>query len=207
MDLKTATSLLPKEQLTKYFKEQCKHFKREETSNLKDYFDIVKKDATAWLRSLPNSVRSKSTFHKYKAPLYALLEHKEVVALYGEEYCSTVSKNLKQAFKDSIQDVINERTKENIVLVEDTETICTEENHDSDDEQSQLDLDSLEVAEPTKTNLQESTGVEDYKQKYFALKSRYDDLQKELTRVKCINERSDNELSRVWGILDKIVSK
>jgi hypothetical protein len=65
-----------------------------------------------------------------------------------------------QTMKNDI-DMIIDKYCEHKVRSGDDETICTEECHYSDDEHSTLDLDSLEVAEPTKTNLQGNSGVED----------------------------------------------
>jgi hypothetical protein len=82
-----------------------------------------------------------------------------------------------------------------------------DDNKDSDDEYSTLDLDSLEVAEPTKTNLQETKCDEDYKQKYCALKFEYAKLQIKYDSTERINEFYSTAQSKLWDAFNKIVSK
>jgi len=196
MDIHTATSLLTNTENIKYFKEQLKHFQREQTSNLKDYFDLINEDAVKWLNSLPKGVKSKSTFHKYKSPLYFLLEHKDVVHVYGESYCVGVLRSMKQAFKDSIDKIINERKQSNCASVDDNVTENASECQ-SDDEASVIDINTLEVVEavvPIDTN--------DYKKQYELLKNKYDKLQFEYNLTKTMLE---SELSKAWRLLDKMV--
>jgi hypothetical protein len=196
MDIHTATSLLTNTENIKYFKEQLRHFQREQTSSLKDYFDLINEDAVNWLSSLPKGVKSKSTFHKYKSPLYFLLEHKDTINVYGETYCVGVLRSMKQAFKDSIDKIINERKQSNCASVDDNVTENASECQ-SDDEESVIDINTLEVVEDAVT-----TDKNDYKKQYELLKNKYDRLLFEHNLVKTMLE---SELSRAWRIVDKMV--
>jgi hypothetical protein len=205
MDLRTATSLLSNAENIKYFKDQLRHFQVEQSNSLKEYLDTIKTDGTAWLNSLPKGIKSKSTFHKYKAPIYSLLEHTDVVSVYGENYCSAVLKSMKQAFKESIDDIINHRKGNNTSTLDDNATVSTDAN-ECDDEDSSLDLNALEVAEPSNTTTSDVV-VEDYKKLYDLLNRKHNDLLNEHIRLKTMLERADSELSRVWGLLNRMVSK
>jgi hypothetical protein len=198
MDIHTATLLLTNGENVKYFKEQLRHFQREQTSSLKEYLDIINDNAVKWLSSLPKGIKSKSTFHKYKAPLYCLLEHKDVIAAYGENYCVGVLRSMKQAFKDSIDSIINERKQPNCVTADDNATESVSECQ-SDDDGSVLDISNLEVVEAVAP-----IDSKDQKLQYELLKNKYDSLLREHSRVKGVLERADSELSRAWGLLNKM---
>jgi hypothetical protein len=210
MDIKTATSLLNNDELRKYFKNQCWVFHMESTSNLKDYFDTINTDTTAWLRSLPKSIKSKVAFHKYKAPVYFLLEHPNVIALLSQDYCSILLNNIKQAFKDSINDIINERTSTNTVTVGETESTYTEAKPQSAcNNVNKLDhiVDTEDIS--TNTNNYDEILLEDktLKKEFLALQREYQKLQFEYDCVKMELAMTDAQLTRVWDLLDKIVSK
>jgi hypothetical protein len=196
MDIHTATSLLTNTENIKYFKDQLRHFQREQTSNLKDYFDLINEDAVKWLNSLPKGVKSKSTFYKYKSPLYFLLEHKDVVDVYGETYCVGVLKNMKQAFKDSIGKIINERKQSNSASVDDNVTENASECQ-SDDDASVLDINTLEVVEDVV-----AIDTNDYKKQYELMKNKYDRLLFEHNLTKTMLE---SQLSIAWRLVDKMV--
>lgn len=206
MDIQSAIAILANhEERDKFFKGQVSHFNLDSGSSLKEYFDRINSDATRWLRDLPKGIKSKPRFHKYKAPLFALLGHEEVVAAYGQKYCSMVLKSIKNAFKDSIDEIINERTQSRVN--ENTQTLVVDEDsqesiheqEESDDEGSILDIDSLEVAQPETTEKKSEETV-DYKQQYELLKVKYDCLWREYNTLNGV-------LSKVWGLLEKMASK
>lgn len=197
MDIQSALALLGNhEENSKFFKGQVRHFNVDGGSSLKEYLDRINGDAIMWLRELPQSIKSKPRFHKYKAPIYALLEHKDIVATYGQEYCSTVLKNIKNAFKDSIDKIINER-KQSPAVEEDTPDSIHE--HESDDDDSVLDIDILEVAQAGLVKNKSDETV-DYKQQYELLKVKYDGLWREYNTVKGI-------LSKTLELLGKMASR
>jgi hypothetical protein len=196
MDIQSALALLAKhEEKSKFFKGQVVHFNLEGGSSLKEYLDRINGDSAKWLRDLPKGIKSKPRFHKYKAPIYALLVHKDVVAAFGEMYCSTVLRSMKSAFKDSIDEIINERTQSSTVEEDTIDSIHEEE---SDDDGSVLDIDSLEVATPCVTE-KKSDEVVDYKHQYEILKTKYNDLWREYNTVRGIYS---SELSRAWQLLN-----
>jgi hypothetical protein len=196
MDIHTATSLLTNTEHIRYFKEQVRHFKREQTSSLKDYLDFLSEDVVKWLSSLPKGVKSKSTFHKYKSPLYFLLEHKDTINVYGETYCVGVLRSMKQAFKDSIDKIISERRQSNCALADDNLTESVSECQ-SDDEVSVLDINNLEVVEDVV-----AIDTNDYKKEYELMKNKYDRLLFEHNLVKTMLE---SQLSIAWRLVDKMV--
>jgi hypothetical protein len=197
MDIQSALALVANhEEKNKFFKGQVRHFNLDGGSSLKDYLDRINNDAVRWLRDLPKSIKSKPRFHKYKAPIYALLVHKDVVAAYGQEYCSTVLNNLKNAFRDRIDEIINERTQSPAVEEDTPESILEQE---SDDDGSVLDIDSLEVATPGTTEKKSDETV-DYKQQYELMKVKYDALWREYNTVKGV-------LSKTFELLGKMASK
>jgi ribosomal silencing factor RsfS len=195
MDIHTATSLLTNTENIKYFKEQLRHFQREQTSSLKDYLDLISEDVVKWLSSLPKGVKSKSTFHKYKSPLYFLLEHKDTINVYGETYCVGVLRSMKQAFKDSIDKIISERKQSNCASVDDNVTENASECQ-SDDE-SVIDINTLEVVEDVV-----AIDTNDYKKEYELMKNKYDRLLFEHNLVKTMLE---SQLSIAWRLVDKMV--
>jgi hypothetical protein len=200
MDTQTATTILKNNEHVKYFKDQLRNFQRAPETSLKDYLDIVNNDAVEWLHSLPKGVKSKSTFHKYKAPLYVLLEHKDIIDAYGYNYCTTVLRNLKQAFKDNIDKIISERKQ----IGQEEEVVVDEihEKEDSDDE-SDLELDNIDIVEKTDKYEQHSK----VHVKYDNLLVEHNELLREYALVKGLLERADKELSRVWLLVDKLSSK
>lgn len=200
MEAQTAITLLNNNEHVKYFKDQLKHFQRSPESPLKEYLDIINNNATEWLQSLPKGVKSKSTFHKYKAPLYVILEHKDVLDAYGYNYCTTVLKNVKEAFKASIDKIINERKQNG----QEEEALPEESvaQHESDDELG-VDLENLENTDKPKKH-----------EEYSKIQTMYDniliernELLKEYALVRGLLERADKELSRVWQLVDKLSSK
>jgi hypothetical protein len=200
MEAQTAIALLNNNEHVKYFRDQLKHFQRAPDSALKEYLDIINNNAVEWLHSLPRGVKSKSTFHKYKAPLYVLLEHQDVINAYGFNYCTTVLKNVKQAFKDSIDKIISERKQNG-----QEEEVATEESHeqqDSDDELG-IDIENIDVVEKSNKHEQHSK----IQQKYDNLLIEHNELLKEYALVKGLLERADKELSRVWQLVDKLSAK
>lgn len=200
MEVQTATNLLQNSEHVKYFKEQLKHFQRGSETSLKDYLDIINNNAVEWLHSLPKGVKSKSTFHKHKAPLYAILEHKDVIDAYGYNYCTTVLRNLKQAFKNNIDKILNERKQNG-----QEEEVAVDEVHeqeDSDDE-SELVVDNIDIVEKTDKYEQHSK----VNVKYDNLLVEHNELLREYALVKGLLERADKELSRVWLLVDKLSSK
>jgi hypothetical protein len=173
MDIQSALALLGNhEEKSKFFKGQVIHFNLEGGSSLKEYLDRINGDSAKWLRDLPKGIKSKPRFHKYKAPIYALLVHKDVVAAFGEMYCSTVLRSMKSAFKDSIDEIINERIQSSTVEEDTMDSIHEEE---SDYDGSVLDIDSLEVTTPCAPE-KKSDEVVDYKHQYEILKTKYNTL-------------------------------
>jgi hypothetical protein len=114
MNIQQALDIVSKASNTdhlKYFKEQTRHFKLEPSSSLKQYFDRIYQDTLTWLQTLPSNAKSKSTFNKYKASVYLLLEQETVVAELGSQYCDTVIKAIKECFKENIDNVVKHREK------------------------------------------------------------------------------------------------
>lgn len=201
MDVQTSTTLLTNNELVKYFKDQLRHFKISPETSLKEYLDIINGDAVAWLNSLPKGVKSKSTFHKYKAPLYVILEHKDVINAYGYNYCTSVLRNVKQTFKDSIDKIISERKQSG-----QEEEVAVDEVHeqeDSDDE-PELVLEDMEVVEKSVDRHEQHSKIQ---VKYNNLLDEHNELLREYALVKGLLDRADRELSRVWSLVDKLSSK
>lgn len=196
MDILKATNILSQSSTAeniKYFKDQTKHFNKEPTSNLKDYLDFINSDVSAWLSSLPKTIKGKSTFHKYKAPIYVLLEHKDVMDTFGQVYCANITKNIKLGFKECINKILEERNNN---------TPADDDNHtevsiDDDDDTSELDINTLE---PVCSN-------ETYKAQFEALKVKYEILEREHIRTKALLECADKGLERVWELVYKLANK
>lgn len=197
MDIRRALTLLTNGENNKYFKDQVKHFHKEQRSPLKEYIELVNKDPVQWLRSLPKGIKSKSTFHKYKAPLYVLLENEEVNEEYGESYCVSVIKNIKDSFKENIDNIINER-KNTTTSGSDSANKSLDFDNPSDEEDSVLDLNNLEVANTTCQD--DDNCNNDIQEEYAKLKKSY-----ELMKVRL--EYTERELSRVWELVHKMASK
>jgi hypothetical protein len=200
MEVKTAITLLNNYEHVKYLKDQLKHFQRAQESPLKEYLDIINNNAIEWLQSLPKGVKSKSTFHKYKAPLYVLLEHQDVINAYGYNYCTSVLKNVKQAFKDNIDKIISERKQNSL-----EEEVATEEGNEQQDCDDELgiEIENIDVVEKSNKHEQHSR----IQQKYDNLLIEHNELLKEYALVKGLLERADKELSRVWQLVDKLSAK
>jgi hypothetical protein len=192
----------------KFLKEQALHFQIDTQSNLKDYLDAICSNPTKWYQNAPEGIRSKSRFHKYKAPVCALLEHKDVINAFGSNYCASLLKNIKQTFKKCVDKVIDERKKK-------PANTDIGDADSTDDECSELDIDTLEVLEPTcndhENNKQEPpTNIVDNKHddllvEYKKLKEHHANLQKDHQQlqiehacVKALLARADIELVRVW---------
>jgi hypothetical protein len=198
MDINTATLLLTNTENIKYFKDQCKHFQRESTSLLTDYFETINADAVAWLRSLPKGVKSKSSFYKYITPLYSLLVNIDVIKACGENLCTSLHTTIKRVFKDNVDRIINERKQHD----------NAPEKYTDDDEENSIDLDILEVVDVTyDTEEHNDLAYTTPNSSSQTLQQKYDDLFKEYIRLKALYERAEIELSRVWDLVNKIVSK
>lgn len=200
MDTQTATTLLTNNEHVKYFKDQLKHFQRAPETSLKDYLDTINDNVVGWLNSIPKGVKSKSTFHKYKAPLYVILEHNDVINAYGYNYCTSVLRNIKQTFKENIDKIISERKQS--VQEEESMTDDFHDQHNTDDE-SELALDNIEGLEYSCKHEQSSKA----QTKYDNLLIEHNELLKEYALVKGLLERADKELSRVWLLVDKLSAK
>lgn len=138
----------------KYFKEQTRHFKLEPSSSLKQYFDFINQDTLKWLQTLPGNAKSKSTFNKYKASVYLLLEQDAVVANLGTQYCETVMKAIKECFKEHIDNVVKHREKKNVATFrevekdnyKETSEVITENENMSDlssEDESDIDIETI----------------------------------------------------------------
>jgi len=134
----------------KLLTEQTHHFQLEPNSNLKEYLDTIKSCPFKWYHNAPKGFRSKSRFHKYKAPVCALLEHKDVINAYGQNYCVSLLKNIKQTFRESIDKVIDERNPKKT-------TSNADDGDSADCDCSELDIDALEVLEPICHEIETST--------------------------------------------------
>lgn len=142
----------------KYFKEQVRHLKKEHTSDLKELLDFIHNDTQTWLRTLPDNAKSKPTFHKYRASIYQLLENSDVIAKFGSEYCSSVTKAIKNCFKNHLDIVVQERSATN------TRTISVS----STSQPTQQDKDEETDNSPSETDNEsedDSSDEEDYQKK------------------------------------------
>lgn len=201
----------------KLLTEQTHHFQLELNSNLKEYLDIIKSSPFKWYQNAPKGFRSKSRFHKYKAPVCALLEHKDVINAYGQNYCVSLLKNIKQTFRESIDKVIDERDPKKTAP-------NTDDGDSADGDCSELDVDTLEVMEPERYDLENTTEetlknttnkkyddllveYKSLKEHHLALQRDYHKLQGEYVGVKALLTRADAELARVWESHNKLTSK
>lgn len=195
----------------KLLTEQTYHFQLELNSNLKEYLDIIKSSPFKWYQNAPTGFRSKSRFHKYKAPVCALLEHKDIVSAYGQNYCVTLLKSIKQTFKESIDKVIDERDPKKTAP-------NTDDGDSAEGDCSELDIDTLEVVEPEGNDLENTTEetpknttnkkYDDLLVKYKSLKEQHLALQKDYHKLQeAYIARADAELARVWESHNKLTSK
>jgi hypothetical protein len=187
----------------KYFKEQIRHFKLEPSSSLKQYFDYICQDTLTWLQTLPSNAKSKSTFNKYKASVYLLLEQNEVVAEFGNQYCETAMKAIKECFKEHIDNVVKQREKktetkpEELVAIQEAEKdggieaseVVTDNECMSDivsEEDSYIDIDTITVAReeispllldiPKVADNDYKTAFDNLSEKYVELHTKYNEI-------------------------------
>jgi hypothetical protein len=195
----------------KLLTEQTYHFQLELNSNLKEYLDIIKSNPFKWYQNAPKGFKSKSRFHKYKAPVCALLEHKDVVSACGQSYCATLLKSIKQTFRESIDKVIDEKDPKKTAP-------NTDDGDSTDGDCSELDIDTLEVVEPERYDLENTTEeipknttnkkYDDLLVKYKSLKEQHLALQRDYHKLQGeYIARADAELARVWESHNKLTSK
>lgn len=176
-----------------YFKKQVSLFKVEPTSKLKDYLDFIDSDPVHWLNSLPNDIQCKSAFHKYKEPIYKLIKHTKLHEDYGENYCSTILTNIKQAFSSNCQDIIDKRkTNKNVSspIMFDDSSSDTENNHSS------MDINAIEpVDKDTKQNTTEPIqNITETLHNTYELQKQLEILQHKLTMQEKYYETTINNL-------------
>jgi hypothetical protein len=196
----------------KYFKEQARHYKLEPSSSLKGYFDFICKDTLNWLQTLPNNAKSKSTFNKYKASVYLLLEHDSVITELGSQYCETVIKCIKECFKEHIDNVVKQRERKNepktieVITVQQSENECKDEdttdsecgNDTASESGSMIDIETIEVAKEENTSIvTELPQVvdDDFKTAYNNLCERYAEIHQKYNNITMLY----NELQRKYN--------
>lgn len=207
MTVKTAIEIAsnaPNTDHIKYFKEQLRHFKIDPSSTLKEYFDFIEQDTLTWLQGLPYNARSKSTFNKYKASVNLLLEHDSIVAEYGEQYCETVIRAIKNCFKENIDNVVKQRENRN------NGTHCVKQGSDEqdttgDDSASDEGIDS-EISEFMKDD--NKTLLDDIYAKYNELHVLHVELQRkhelyiiELAESNAIRRTIEKDKEQMWSLL------
>lgn len=174
----------------KYFKDQIGHFKIDSQSALKDYLDTINTNTLEWLRTLPENVKGKSTFHKYKAPIYELLMNTSIKEAYGEVFCATLTKQIRNVFKDNIDNIIQERKQTNNIVIDDDNTdVSNDSDIDSNHESDIIDTDTHKHIH----NINQTKNI-DYKEAYDSLLTQYD-------RLKIKHDCAKEELTRVWKFM------
>lgn len=218
-------SLASNKEHLKYIQEQFRHLKIQPEANLKDFFDFVGNDTLNWLKTLPNNAKSKSTFNKYKASVYHLLENSDVVKVFGEQYCTTVYKAIKECFKDNIDTVVLDRVAKHHAKV--NESIEDESTSviDTESECSDLDTETLEVMtsnEPTQTTPPSNsvdnkeydnllTQYNNLKKSYASLTIKHEELRKNMSNMeknhKVVYDLQQQHNQQLVSILNKFADK
>lgn len=159
MNIQQAINILaPSKEAHDNFIKQIKHFEIDEKSELKDYLQSINDDVLAWLNSAPENIKKESTFFKYKSPIGKLLEHEDVIKLYGHTYCNKLAKEITNVFSKHKKDIIKQRN--NNVVIEDTNNITSQSSiSDSDtssdtesNDDSELDINKLVPADKINKN-------------------------------------------------------
>lgn len=201
MDIQRACGVLAtaeKQLHLKYFSEQYQHYGMNESTPLKDFFDVIQGDTLKWLQSLPPNAKSKETYRKYKSALNALLENNEVNEILGKDYCSRVHRKLKKDFNDLVDKVVDGRKIEGCSVdpkqntdIENKPVCDSEDDEETDDK---LDISLLEPVDNEYDHKHE--GV-DYKKLYEELTIKH----------RVIVEQLQKENNRLWELAFKFATK
>lgn len=207
MDIQQALSLLAEisAENHKNFKKQTNHFKIELTDPLKDYLDTIDSDVTKWLKTTPDSYKKKSTFYAFKSPVCTLLKHKDVIAQFGETYCTLLSEKIKQVFSDNIDNIINERTKKNCIEIQDTQTTDNDTSTDDNDSENSDDTQSIKSNHSSfpenieyRNPKDRKKTIDDYNKRINDLETKNQEAQTTIkllqTELVCIKNERDNYL-------------
>lgn len=199
----------------KNFKKQIYHYQVELTSPLKDYLDFIDIDVLEWLNTSPENYKAESTFYAFRSPVITLLKHKDVIAEYGEQYCTSLAKNISLVFSQNIDSIIKARN--NTIIIEDKSDTESDNDSDKTDDDTQsvhssLDINALTNQDKNKNEVTKTDN--DFKKQYETLKYRYDNLQqnydalmKDHQYVKGQYERTNTELERTWEHIKDILYK
>jgi hypothetical protein len=186
----------------KNFKKQINHYQVELTSPLKDYLDFIDIDVLEWLNTSPENYKAESTFYAFKSPINTLLKHKDVIAEYGEQYCTSLAKNISLVFSQNIDSIIKARN--NTIIIEDKSDYTESDNdNDSDHDDTVLNVDELEYENP-----KDKIKTCDYQDK--TIKTLEKKLQDAETNVKVLETSLHYlklENDKLWELVNRLATR
>jgi len=182
MDIDKATKLLTNDEQLKTFTDQLQGLKLQPSTNIQNLFTLITQNPLEWFRSLPKDNKTENSLRRYKTPLYTLLNNTEVKNIFGEEYCKSTLKQIKNAYNNNINTILEERNKTMSVSLE-TNSVASEiSDNDScaETEASEgvgIPIDELVVnTDATKKQSENNNNPLDYQQQYETLHKKYTDL-------------------------------
>lgn len=197
MDIDKATNLLTNDEQLKTLTDQLQGLKLQPSTNIKDLFTSITQNPLEWLKCLPKHNKTENSLRRYKTPLYTLLNNTQVKEILGAEYCKSTLKQIKQAYNNNINTILEERNKTMSVSLETNSVSSDISDNDScaETETSEglgIPIDELEV-DTEATQKKNNNNPLDYQQQYETLNKKYTDLLSEHDNLKKQYKKLNNE--------------